>query len=36
MSKFDDKLAGRVRGLLGLLFVMTGEMNLVVPALAEA
>ncbi len=32
----DDKLAGGLRILLGLLFVMTGTMKLVVPMLAEA
>ena len=32
----DDKLAGTIRVLLGLLFVMTGVMKLVVPMLAEA
>jgi len=32
----DDKLAGGLRILLGLLFVMTGVMKLVVPMLAEA
>jgi len=36
MRTFDDKLASRLRGFLGLLFVMTGVMKLVVPALAEA
>ncbi len=32
----DNKLAGGLRILLGLLFVMTGTMKLVVPMLAEA
>lgn len=36
MSTFDDRLARRMRGLLGLLFVMTGVMKIVVPELAEA
>ncbi len=31
-----DKLAGTIRLLLGLLFLMTGAMKLVVPVLAEA
>ena len=31
-----DKLAGVVRLMLGILFVMTGVMKLVVPTLAEA
>lgn len=32
----DDRLTGGLRILLGLLFVMTGAMKLVVPLLAEA
>ncbi len=32
----DDKLAGVVRLLLAMIFVMTGVMKLVVPMLAEA
>ena len=32
----DDKLAGRIRLALAVLFVMTGAMKLVVPMLAEA
>ena len=32
----DNKLAGRIRLLLGVLFLMTGAMKLVVPMLAEA
>ena len=32
----DDKLAGRIRLVLPVLFVMTGAMKLVVPMLAEA
>ena len=32
----DDKLGGTIRVLLGLLFVMTGVMKLVVPTLADA
>ena len=32
----DDKLAGTVRLLLAVLFVMTGTMKLVVPMLADA
>ena len=32
----DDKLAGSVRLILAVLFVMTGTMKLVVPILAEA
>ncbi len=32
----DDTLAGSVRVFLGLLFVMTGVMKLVVPTLADA
>ena len=32
----DDKLAGSIRLFLGVLFVMTGTMKLVVPMLAEA
>ncbi len=32
----DDRLVGVVRLMLGVLFVMTGAMKLVVPTLAEA
>ena len=32
----DDKLAGGIRLLLAMLFLMTGVMKLVVPMLAEA
>ena len=32
----DDKLAGSIRLLLAVLFVMTGTMKLVVPMLADA
>ena len=32
----DDKLAGSIRIILAVLFVMTGTMKLVVPMLAEA
>ncbi len=32
----DDKLGGTIRVLLGLLFLMTGAMKLVVPTLADA
>ena len=32
----DDKLGGTIRVFLGVLFVMTGVMKLVVPALADA
>ena len=32
----DDKLGGTIRVLLGVLFVMTGVMKLVVPTLADA
>ncbi|MFB3110408.1 MAG: DoxX family protein [Gemmatimonadales bacterium] len=32
----DDKLAGGIRLLLAMLFLMTGVMKLVVPVLAEA
>ncbi len=32
----DDKLAGGIRLLLAMLFLMTGVMKLVVPTLAEA
>ncbi len=32
----DDKLAGSIRLLLALLFLMTGTMKLLVPSLAEA
>ena len=32
----DDKLAGSIRLILGVLFVMTGAMKLVVPMLADA
>ena len=32
----DEKLAGTIRIFLGLLFLMTGVMKLVVPTLAEA
>ncbi len=32
----DDKLAGGLRIFLGVLFLMTGAMKLVVPVLAEA
>ncbi len=32
----DDKLGGSIRILLGVLFLMTGVMKLVVPTLAEA
>ena len=32
----DDKLAGSMRLILAVLFVMTGAMKLVVPMLAEA
>lgn len=32
----DDKVAGGIRLLLGVLFVMTGVMKLVVPTLADA
>ena len=32
----DDKLGGTIRVSLGLLFVMTGVMKLVVPTLADA
>ena len=32
----DDKLGGTIRIFLGLLFVMTGAMKLLVPTLAEA
>ena len=33
---FDDRLAGGIRLLLAMLFLMTGVMKLVVPMLAEA
>ncbi len=32
----DDKLSGTIRILLGILFLMTGAMKLMVPTLAEA
>ncbi len=32
----DDKLGGTIRVLLGILFLMTGAMKLLVPILAEA
>ncbi len=32
----DDRLGGTIRVVLGVLFVMTGVMKLVVPTLAEA
>ncbi len=32
----DDKLAGAIRLLLGILFLMTGAMKLLVPMLADA
>ena len=32
----DDKLGGTIRVFLGILFLMTGAMKLLVPALAEA
>jgi len=35
-STTDDRLAGAVRLLLALIFLMTGPMKLVVPRLAEA
>ena len=35
-STADDKLGGTIRVFLGLLFLMTGVMKLVVPTLADA
>ena len=35
-STTDDKLAGGIRLMLGLIFLMTGPMKVLVPSLAEA
>ena len=35
-STSNDRLAGGIRGLLGVLFFMTGAMKLLVPVLADA